>query len=87
VQHGVAVAWLVDLDDRTIMAFQVEVAGVIVHDLEDDRPLPMPAALRGLELRCADVFQLLVTQVAVADPEAEESTLIDLLARAAAGQE
>ncbi len=59
VQHGVAVAWLVDLDDHTITAFQAEVAGVIVHDREDDRPLPMPEALRGLALRCADVFQLL----------------------------
>lgn len=59
VQHGVAVAWLVDLDDHTITVFQAEVAGVIVHDRDDDRPLPMPEALRGLALRCADVFQLL----------------------------
>ena len=59
VQHGVAVAWLIDLDDRTLTAFQAGVAGVIVHDATDERPLPLPEALRGLELRCADVFQLL----------------------------
>ncbi len=38
------------------------------------------------EIQGAGVDELLVTQVAVADAEAEESALIDLLARAAAGR-
>ena len=59
VQHGVPVAWLIDLDDRTITAFQADVAGVVVYDVDDERPIPIPEALRGLELRCADVFRLL----------------------------
>ena len=59
VQHGMRVAWLIDLDDRTITAFQADVAGVVVYDVDDERPMPMPEALRGLELRCADIFRLL----------------------------
>jgi hypothetical protein len=39
--------------------FQADVAGVVVYDVDDERPMPMPEALRGLELRCADIFRLL----------------------------
>jgi Uma2 family endonuclease len=60
VRHGVHVAWLIDvIEDRTVAVYRAQLAGADVYDTDDPRPLPLPEALAGLELRAGDVFRLL----------------------------